>query len=567
MTGDARSSSKAWSVSPRIPEEAFRRMEPYSPLAAQLLHNRGVDDPEAAEAFLARDERLLEDPALLPGMARAVDRLRAALDAGEAIGVFGDFDADGVTGTALLAEGLEQLGGRVIPYLPHRVTEGHGLNSQAVHALREQGASLIVTVDCGVASFAEVAEAAALGMDTIITDHHSPPPQLPEALAIVNPKLDGSAYPNPGLAGVGLAFKLVQGLCDSLGLQWNEQLLQLAAIGTVTDVTPLVGENRYIVAAGLRSMNTDPKHGLRELLRVGGQEGSPVDTESISFALGPRLNAPGRLSHAGTAYDLLRASSQEEAIPLAQELQRLNRERQEMMGRAIDHVKVQAESLSDAEPLLMLWSAEYSAGIVGLLASRLSEERYRPAVVVAVEGDLSRGSARSIPEFNLASALEECSDMFVRYGGHPMAAGFVVRSDAVPALRSRLIEIAQRELGHLTLQPSIRIDAHVRLSTLNVETLQFLEELAPFGEGNPAPVFVTRGASVLDASRFGTGGKHLRLRLRHDGAVWSAIAFGMGEAWQEGTELIDVVYSLGVDRWNGRESMRLVVHDLRPSRA
>ena len=565
--GNAPSSSKAWNVARRISDEAIRSMEPFSPLAAQLLHNRGVRDVETAEAFLARDERLLHDPALLPDMDRAVARIRAALDAGEAIGVFGDFDADGVTGTALLAEGLEQLGASVIPYLPHRTAEGHGLSSQAVHALHEQGASLIVTVDCGVASLAEVAEAASLGIDTIITDHHSPPPLLPSALAIVNPRLDGSIYPNPGLAGVGLAFKLVQGLCDSLGLRWNEQLLQLASLGTVTDVTPLVGENRYIVAAGMQSMNVEPKHGLRELLRAGGRDGSPVDTEAISFVLGPRLNAPGRLGHAITAYNLLRAGSREEAKPLAEELQRLNRERQEMMGRAIDHAKVQAGNVPESEPLLMLWSGEYAAGIVGLLASRLSEERHRPAVVAAVEGDLARGSARSIPQFNLASALEECSDLFVRYGGHPRAAGFVAQTDVLPALHSRLTEIAERELGHLSLQPSIRIDAHVRLSTLNVETLRFLEELAPFGEGNPAPVFVTRGARVLDASRIGNSGQHLRLRLRHEGTVWSAIAFGLGEAWQEGTERLDVVYSLGLDRWNGRESMRLVVHDFRPSGA
>ena len=431
-------STRVWSVTPRIPDEAIRSMEPFPPLAAQLLHNRGISDAEAAEAFLARDERLLEDPALLPGMDRAVDRIRTALDRGESIGVFGDFDADGVTGTALLAAGLEQLGARVIPYLPHRTAEGHGLSSQAVHALDEQGASLIVTVDCGVASLAEVAEAATLGMDTIITDHHSPLPLLPAALAIVNPRLDGSTYPNPGLAGVGLAFKLVQGLCDSLGVPWDEKLLQLAALGTVTDVTPLLGENRYIVAAGLRSMSDDPLPGLSELLRAGGREGSPVDTEAISFVLGPRLNAPGRLGHAITAYNLLRAGSHEQAMPMAEDLQRLNRERQEMMGRAVDHLKAQSESLAAEERLLMLWSEEYAAGIVGLLASRLSEERYRPAIVAAVEGDLARGSARSIPEFNLAAAFEECSDLFVRYGGHPRAAGFVARCDVLPELRSRL---------------------------------------------------------------------------------------------------------------------------------
>ena len=540
-------------------------MEPFPPLAAQLLHNRGIGDVEAAEAFLARDERLLEDPALLPGMARAVARLRTALDAGETIGVFGDFDADGVTGTALLSEGLEHLGARVIPYLPRRDTEGHGLSSQAVQSLHGDGASLIVTVDCGVASFAEVAEATALGMETIITDHHSPPPLLPEALAIVNPRLDGSTYPSPGLAGVGLAFKLTQGLYNSLGLPWNEQFLQLAAIGTVTDVVPLVGENRYIVAEGLRSMNVDPRPGLRELLRTKGGESAPVDTESISYVLGPRLNAPGRLGHAISAYNLLRAPSQEEAIPFAEELERLNRERQELMGRATVNLKAQAESLPDDEPLLMVWSEEYASGIVGLLAGQLSEERYRPAIVAAVEGDLARASARSIPEFNLASALEECSDLFVRYGGHPRAAGFEARVEVLPELRSRLNEIARREIGHLQLQPGIRIDAHVRLSTLNAETLSFLEELAPFGEGNPAPVFVTKGASVLDASRIGANGQHLRLRLRQEGVEWGAIAFGMGEAWQDGTERIDVVYSLGLDRWNGREAMRLVVHDFRPS--
>ena len=565
LTGDALSPSRVWSVTPRIPDDAIRAMEPFSPLAAQLLHNRGITNPADAETFLARDERLLEDPGLLPGMARAVTRLRTALDSGETIGVFGDFDADGVTGTALLSEGLEQLGAKVIPYLPHRDTEGHGLSSQAVRALREDGASLIVTVDCGTASFAEVAEATALGMDTIITDHHSPPPQIPEALAIVNPRLNGSMYPNPGLAGVGLAFKLTQGLYDSLGLRWDEKLLQLAAIGTVADVVPLVGENRFIVAEGLHSMSVDAKPGLKELLRAKGGEGAPLDTESISFVLGPRLNAPGRLGHAITAYNLLQAPSQEEAIPYAEEIERLNRERQDLMGKAVVHLKTQAESLPAEEPLLMLWSEEYASGIVGLLAGNLSEERYRPAVVAAVEGDVARASARSIPEFNLASALEECSDLFVRYGGHPRAAGFEARVEVLPELRSRLCEIARREIGHLDLRPSIRIDAHVRLSTLNAETLRFLEELAPFGEANPAPVFVTKGASVLDASRIGANGRHLRLRLRHEGAEWSAIAFGMGDAWRDGTERLDVVFSLGLDRWNGREAMRLVVHDFRPS--
>ena len=570
---------KVWHVTPRISPEASQKLAPFSPLAAQLLHNRGITDLPAAEAFLALEESLLEDPLLLPDMGRAISRLQRALAGGETIGIFGDFDADGVTGTALLAEGLGNLGGKVIPYLPHRVKEGHGLNSQAVTALHAQGATLIVTVDCGITSPKEVAEAASLGIDTIITDHHTPLPELPAALAIVNPKLAGSSYPFPNLAGVGLAFKLVQGLSEHLGRRWDESLLQLAALGTVTDVTPLVGENRYIVAAGLRSMNAEPRPGLKELLRLGGQADAVLDTESISFVLGPRLNAPGRLEHAISSYNLLRASSQEEAIPLAKELERLNRERRELTGKALDYVTSQMDSISSAaegqvlpsEHLLILWSEEFTSGIVGLLASKLVDEHYRPAVVVALDGDLGRGSARSIPEFNLASALEECRDLFIRFGGHPRAAGFVIPRENLPDLRERLTAIARRELGHLSLQPTINIDAHVRLTTLTGANFQFFQDLAPYGEGNPAPIFITKGVQVMEATRLGNQGQHLRLRLKHGGAMWDAMAFGQGEAWQalprkEGqdeTDLLDVVYSVGLNQWNGRETMRMIIHDFR----
>jgi single-stranded-DNA-specific exonuclease len=566
-----------WHVTPRISPEASQKLAPFSPLAAQLLHNRGITDLPAAEAFLAWDESLLEDPLLLPDMGNAIARLQRALADGETIGIFGDFDADGITGTALLAEGLENLGGKVIPYLPHRVKEGHGLNSQAVDALHAQGVTLIVTVDCGITSPKEVAEAASLGIDTIITDHHTPLPEVPDALAIVNPKLAGSVYPFPNLAGVGLAFKLVQGLSEHLGRRWDESLLQLAAVGTVTDVTPLVGENRYIVAAGLRSMNAEPRPGLKELLRLGGQADAVLDTESISFVLGPRLNAPGRLEHAISSYNLLRASSQEEAIPLAQVLERLNRERRELTGKALDNVTSQIDSsLSAAEGnghLLMLWSEEFTSGIVGLLASRLVDEHYRPAVVVALDGDLGRGSARSIPEFNLASALEECRDMFIRFGGHPRAAGFVIHRENLPDLRDRLTAIARRELGHLSLQPTINIDANVRLTTLTGANFQFFQGLAPYGEGNPTPVFITKGVQVTDATRLGNQGQHLRLKLKHGGALWDAMAFGQGEAWhallseegQDKTGLLDVVYSVGLNQWNGRETMRMIIHDFRPA--
>ena len=330
---------RAWRVASRAPADVNAKLSAYSPLAAQLLYNRGVTDLPSAKAFLSTDEKLLEDSLLLPDIQSAVSRINRALRDGETIGIFGDFDADGVTATALLEEGLARLGGRVIPYLPHRVKEGHGLNSQAVHALHEQGVTLLVTVDCGVTSVDEVSEAASLGMDTIITDHHTPLPRIPDACAIVNPKLDGSIYPFPHLAGVGLAFKLVTALYASMDRSWDETLLQLAALGTVTDVTPLVGENRYIVAAGLRSLNTNPRPGLKELLRLAGLEVGELDTETIAYTLGPRLNAPGRLEHASKGYDLLRAASTEEAAPLARDLERMNRERQGLTQKAQDAAK------------------------------------------------------------------------------------------------------------------------------------------------------------------------------------------------------------------------------------
>ncbi len=561
---------KLWNIAPRISPEAMQKLEPFSPLAAQLLHNRGITDIPAAKAFLAWDESLLEDPLLLPDMGSAISRLQGALADSETIGIFGDFDADGITGTALLAEGLENLGGKVIPYLPHRVTEGHGLSSQAVHALHEQGVTLIVTVDCGITSPVEVAEAASLGIDTIITDHHTPLPEIPAALAIVNPKLAGSVYPFRDLAGVGLAFKLVQGLSNHMGKQWDERLLQLAALGTVTDVTPLVGENRYIVAAGLRSMTADPKPGLKELLRLGGKADSTLDTESISFVIGPRLNAPGRLEHAISSYNLLRAVSQEKAAPIAKELDRMNKERRDLTEKALDNATAQMESSLEgqvpmSEHILLLWSEEFTSGIVGLLASKLVDEHYLPAVVVALDGNIGRGSARSIPEFNLASALEECQDLFIRFGGHPRAAGFIISRENLPDLHERLTTIARRELAHLSIKPTINIDAHVRLTSLSGANSQFFQDLSPYGEGNPTPVFITKGVKVVNVTRLGSQGKHLRFRLKHGGALWDGMAFGQGEAWQDGTDILDVVYSVGRNQWNGQDTMRIIIHDFRPA--
>ncbi len=556
---------KLWRVAPRAPADVAAGLSDFSPLAAQLLYNRGVTDLPGAKAFLSRDESLLQDPFLLPNIEAAVSRISRALRDGETIGVFGDFDADGVTGTALLVEGLSRLGGRVVPYLPHRITEGHGLNSQAVRSLHDQGVTLLITVDCGVTSVDEVSEAASLGMDTVITDHHTTLPRLPDACAIVNPKLDGSTYPFPHLAGVGLAFKLVTALYAHADRAWDESLLQLAALGTVTDVTPLVGENRYIVAAGLRSLNANPRPGLKELLRLAGLEAGELDTETIAYTLGPRLNAPGRLEHAGIGYNLLRAASTEEAAPLAQDLERMNRERQSLTQRAVEVVKGQMEAAPPTAPITVMWSEEYAPGIAGLLASRLVDERWRPAVVVSIDGDLGRGSGRSIPEFDLAAALAECRDLFDRFGGHPRAAGFVIPRERLPALRERLEAIARRELDGADLQPAIDIDAYVRISTLMGDNFRFLQSLAPYGEGNPKPVFLTKGVKARDAKPVGAQGNHLRLKLQYEDAAWDAIAFGRGGDWSGESDALDIVYTLRVDTWGGSRTLRLIIEDFRAS--
>lgn len=566
-------SNKVWQVTPRISQDAFQKLDSFPPLAAQLLHNRGITDSASAKIFLASDARLLENPLLLPDMGKAISRIKTALLTHELIGVFGDFDADGITGTALLSEGLENMGGKIMPYLPHRVKEGHGLSSQAVDAFHKQGVTLIITVDCGITSPREVAEATALGIDIIITDHHTPSTEIPAAQAIVNPKLSSSEYPFPHLAGVGLAFKLVHGLSEHLRQDWDESLLQLAALGTVTDVTPLLGENRYIVATGLHSMNTNLKPGLKELLNLSGQTEGSLDTESISFIFGPRINAPGRIKHAMSSYNLLRSSSREEAIPLALELDSLNRERQNMTRKALDSaIKYmnQRDTLAKGrnvplEHILFLSSDEFTPGIVGLLASRLVEEHYKPSVVIAIDGDVGRGSARSITEFNMAAALEECSDLFTSFGGHPMAAGFIVPKNNIQYLHERLLHIAQRELSHLSLQPTINIDAHVRLTSLTGDNLQFLQALAPYGEGNPTPIFITKNVKVIDVVRLGNQKQHLRLKLKENQALWDAMAFGQAERWQEKTDSLDVVYKLGLNHWRGQTTLRMIIQDFRPA--
>jgi single-stranded-DNA-specific exonuclease len=555
-----------WNLLPPLGEPTRRDGETdLSPLLAQLLHNRGVSRPEDYHSFLASDAGLLGDPLLLPDMPPAVARVYRALLAGETIGIFGDFDADGITATAALAQGLGKLGARVVPYIPHRQTEGHGLTANALKKLRDQGVSLVITVDCGVTDIAEARKARKMGLEVIITDHHSPLDELPEAVAVIDPKRRGASYPFRGFAGVGVACKLLQAVYRGVG---KEELLDgvtdLAAIGTIADMSPPLGENRYLITAGLKNMNENPRPGIRELVGQTRLEAGRLDADCIGWVIAPCLNAAGRLADGLTGYHLLMTESPQEARELAQWLTKKNEERQRLTTATLARARevVVARGLP---PLLLAADKEYPMGITGLVASRLTEEFYRPSVVIHIEDGLSHASCRSIPEFDIIAALNRISHLFSRYGGHAAAAGFTLPTKNLPRLEEELSAMVAESLSGVELRPHLDIDAEVTLPEMGGDTYQETQLLAPFGIGNPVPTFLSRGAQVLEWRSMGEGGDHLRFKLRQAGTVWDAVAFRLGNHKVELGGEIDVVYNLEIDNWNGRRQLRLNILDFKKS--
>ena len=553
---------KLWRQRP-APPAGFSESVGLTPFQAHLVYNRGIRSRDQLEHYLAADERLSHDPMLLPDMGRAVARLRRAVEDGELVAVFGDFDTDGVTATALLVLALRELGTRTVPYIPSRVDEGHGLNPSAIRELREQGASLMVTVDCGVGSEQEVALASTIGMDTIITDHHTISGPLPEAAAIVDPSRPDSEYPYSGLTGAGLSFKLVQALYAALGRPSPEHLLELAALGTVADVAPLTGENRYLVKLGLERLNRTEQPGLKALIARAGLTPGSIDTEGLSFRIIPRLNAAGRLADATLSLEVLIAASPQEASPKAAELQRLNDERRTLSKEAIEQAQAQLGPRSEnTPPVLVVESAEWLPGILGLVAASLVDRYQRPAVAVAVEDGVCRASARSVPGFDIVRALAKSSELFLRFGGHPRAAGFTMSADNLPRLKA---ELQASAVGASTADevPALDIDCEISPALLDDLNFGFIKSLRPFGEGNPNPVFLTRRARVLDARKVGKPPDHLKMRVGHGGRVWNAIAFKQGDHPVVPGERIDLVYRAVVNDWGAVPSLELEVVDFR----
>ena len=556
--------NRYWKLRPAVPDEQLALMGAVSPLMGQLLYNRGITNYGQVQSFFAIDESLLCDPFLLPDVEKAVARIRDALSLGESIAVYGDFDADGVTSTALMVQGLTSLGGKVVPYIPNRHEEGRGLSTDVLDKLYTQGVSLIITVDRGTTSYAEAEYARDIGLDLIITDHHSVINALPSALAVVNPKRNDSKYPFMQLAGVGVAFKLLQALVETMGSELQlDELLDLVAIGTVSDVMPLTGENRYLVHKGLEVINRAERVGLRELMSVVGLQPGNLDASSISWVLGPRINATGRLVHAISSYKLLMTQSESEAQSLAAELEHVNAERQRLTAEVLDDARQQLLGVTDDLPIVIVGGEGYHQGVVGLVAGKLVEEFYRPAIVMVHGPEFSHGSARSIPEFNMVSAIGECQDLFTQFGGHPMAAGFTVPSSNLPEMRERLLRIAENSLDIAHLSPTLTIECELPLSAVSTDTYEEIRRLAPFGAGNSVPTFLSCDVEVVDAGSVGVDGAHLKLRLRQDGKVWTGISFRQGHRLSDLISCIDVVYGLKADRWGNDENLELEILDFR----
>ena len=546
-----------------MPDEYLNASD-FSPLVAQLLYNRGVK-PEEIDPFLSADRRLEGNPFLLPDISQAVSRVYKAVLAREKIAVYGDFDVDGVTAIVILVEGLSRLGAEVITYIPDRVNEGHGLKISALEKLQAQGASLVITVDCGVTDLTEVKQAREMGMDMIITDHHIPLGSLPRAVAVIDPKRKDSMYPYPDLAGAGVAFKFLQALFHKDSREkWLAGLMELVVLATVTDLVTLVGENRYLVKKGLRELNNSSRVGIQEMGKLAGLKPGELDTEDISWVLGPRLNAAGRMDNASTSYQLLTTQSPEEARLLALELERRNAERQKVTKEVLSRAREKLAAKLHL-PVLIDGDESYSIGVIGLVAGKLVDEFYKPAIIISLGPELCQGSCRSIAEFDVTAALGECHNLLTTFGGHPLAAGFTVTRQNLAQLEECITRLATDQLGQLDLRPEIVIDAELPLSTFTGETFNLIQKLSPFGRGNPQPTFLTRQVEVIECRNFGNQGEWLRLKLKQGNITWQAVDFESRRTREEIPSHVDIVYNLEKSRWNGEEVLSLNLRDFAPA--
>ena len=547
-----------------------------APIVSRLLCQRGLSDPEQATRFLNPSLDQLHDPMSLADMRVAVDRILGAIARGERIAIHGDYDVDGITSTVILRRALELMGADVVHFIPERLRDGYGLQPAAIERLHADNVRLVVSVDCGIRGAEAATRARELGLDLIITDHHEPDATLPAAMAVINPKRSDCAYPDKYLAGVGVALKLVQALCRHAGREaWLPGFVKIAAIGTLADVVPLVGENRVIAKIGLDLLSRGPhKVGLRSLIDVCGLTGKTIDSYHIGFMLAPRVNAAGRMSTPDIATRLLLAVDEtagDDVRQLAMQLDAENLRRQEEEAEILAAAKkiVQTDPDVGARSILVVAGDGWHRGVIGIVASKLVDAFHRPAIVLSLEDGVAHGSCRSIPRFDMLGALERCAPLFVRFGGHTQAAGLTMERSRVAELRRAVNAVADETLGPEDLMPRLRIDGHLSFRAITGQVAEGVVSLAPFGAGNPRPVFVARGVEIIDGPRK-LKDRHLKMAMKHEGRVFRAIAWRAAERHdflEAHKAALDVAFSLEQNQYNGETFVELTLADMKEPQA
>ena len=543
-----------------------------SPIMARLLCIRGLGNLDEARRFLSPSLDDLHDPLALTDMRPAVDRILGAIERGERIAIHGDYDVDGVTSTVILRRALELLGANVTHFIPERLRDGYGLQPASLDRLHADGVHLVISVDCGIRGVEAAIHARALGLDLIITDHHEPDTALPDAFAVINPKRHDCTYPDKNLAGVGVALKLVQALCTKAGrTAWLPAFVKVAAIGTLADIVPLTGENRVIAKLGLAMLSKGPhKVGLRSLLDVCGLTGKEIDSYHIGFVLAPRVNAAGRMSSPDIAARLLLASDEAlagEARELAEQLNTENTRRQQEEAEIVAQARkaVETDLEIGSRTVIVVAGEGWHRGVIGIVASKLVDAFHRPAIVLSTDGETAHGSCRSIPSFNMLAALESCADAMIKFGGHKQAAGLTIESARIRELRARVNDFADSCIGPDDLRPRLWIDGALAFRSITEQVASEMTRLAPFGAGNPCPVFTTSRVEIVDGPRR-VKDRHLKMAFKQDGRVMRGIAWRASEREAFVTEhrgAIDLAFSLEQDTWNGERYLQLSVADFK----
>lgn len=552
-----------WLVNRTNPEflAYLSRNTSISTIAAQILVNRGIKDTASINDFLTPSLESLHDPFLLPDMDRAVHRIREAVKRNETVLVHGDYDADGITATSLLVMTLTDLGLRAHYHIPHRIHEGYGFSEKGIKAALRCGATLIITVDCGIGSAEEIEKARFSGIDVIITDHHVPPECIPDAVAVINPHRRDSLYPFKYLAGVGVAFKLVQALIYP---DMERSLLDLVALGTVADSVPLTGENRILVAQGLKELNRgENRVGIRALQKAANAC-SALRACHLSFRLIPRINAIGRMADAKNAVELFLTQDRARAEEITCSLEDYNRERQKISNQMLRSAMHMIDT-DNPERAIILSSPDWHPGVIGIVASRLVEIFYRPVFLFSVNGATAKGSARGIPPLHLVRSIAECSDLLRDFGGHNAAAGINIATANLPVFKERMNHIVQKALSDEDISPTFEIDSAVKLSDIDSHLLRELDRLEPFGKANEEPLFGSKEVEILEHKV--VSNNHLKMRLRQNGTVVDAIGFGMGNIADDVDDslYVDIAFSAGTNEWNGMRDVQLYIKCIRPT--